>query len=320
MAESKTNTEAIRIGTNSLKYLNSVQDQHLSDADYIPESLQPYVNNYVRSGRKNFDLLSNSQNNFAKSSDEYISIQQGMEGIARGFIRLKDQIELYKSGIGKFKAMIPEINKGTKDENFYLNSAVYGNQWSDAAIDKDGSLYFNVKYGEGKQDFKGVRLDDISDFIAGSSPIITEPWTAKKYVFDLAEQTKRQKDANAPFDYDWILKSTISKLTDTGPQSIIGMAFTDMAGDGQTMSFAEMYRFGLRDSNFYLHPQTGQQLPRDTSWMKDQNNSEILAQLLSKYIADTMQDVYGTVDKKTGLVKKSKADLARELIEKYSNK
>ena len=52
----------------------------------------------------------------------------------------------------------------------------------------------------------------------------------------------------------------------------------------------------------------------------DQNNSEILAQLLSKYIADTMKDIYGTIDKKTGLVQKSKADVARELIEKYSNK
>ena len=98
------------------------------------------------------------------------------------------------------------------------------------------------------------------------------------------------------------------------------MAFTDMAGDGQTMSFAEMYKSGLKDPNFYLHPETGQQLPRDNSWMKDQNNSEILAQLLSKYIADTMKDIYGTIDVSTGQNKKTKADVARELIEKYSNK
>ena len=156
MAESKTNIKALRIGNNSLKYLDSITDQHLTDVDYIPEDLQPYVNEYVRLGRKNFDMMGDVQNDFPKSSDEYISIQQNMEGVARGFIKLKNQVELYKSGIGKFKAMIPEINKGTKDENYYLNSAIFGNQWDGANIDKDGNIIFKIKYGDKEGDVGDV--------------------------------------------------------------------------------------------------------------------------------------------------------------------
>ena len=73
-----------------------------------------------------------------------------------------------------------------------------------------------------------------------------------------------------------------------------------------------MWEHGLNDENYYKHPDTGESLPEDVIWMKDPNNSDVLSKLLSRYITNTMKDLYGVVDKKTGAVRKTQADLAQE--------
>jgi hypothetical protein len=319
MAENKKMQEKFsRVISNSMKYLNSITDNHLNDLGYIPESMQPYVNEYLRDGRQTFDILSNALDDFDKSSDEYVSVQAEMENIAKTFINVRGQIDKYKNGIGQFKQALGNMNKGTQDSSYYINSAIFGNQWDDLIIDKDGFFNFKINNGEDDPSEGVIKLDHISDVVAGDSPIITEPYIGKKYVFNLAETVKQNKNNGSGFNFDWTYNNVLTNLTDNGPSEVIGMAFTDLAGDGQTKSFAEMYESGLRDENLYIHPQTGEKLPRDTNWMKDKNNSNVVSQLLAKYITNTMKDLYGDIDEEKGVVKKTRADIANELIKKYS--
>ena len=256
---------------------------------------------------------------YDKSSDEYMAIQKEIEHIPRSFMNMREQVDKYKNGINSFKNALGEMNKGTQDSNYYLNSAIFGNQWDDMTVDKFGNMQFHLKHGTKVEDVSTFKLNDISNVTSGTTPIVTEPWIGKKYVFDLAQKTKKDKDNKREFDYEWVYNNVLTTMTDNGPVHAVGMAFTDLAGDGQTKSFAEMWEHGLNDENYYKHPDTGESLPEDVVWMKDTNNSDVLSKLLSRYITNTMKDLYGVVDKKTSAVKKTQADLAQELIEKYRN-
>ena len=52
--------------------------------------------------------------------------------------------------------------------------------------------------------------------------------------------------------------------------------------------------------------------------MKDPQYAGTLNKFLAKYITDIMQDVHGTVDKETGQIKKSQAEIAQDIVKKYS--
>ena len=306
-----------RITENSSKFLNNFTDQHLNDFNYIPESIQPYANDFLRKGRLKFDLLSELLEGTEKSSDEYVSTKKEIEKIAKSFVNLRNQVDSYKSGMAEFKTILGDLNKGTQDSNYFINSSIFGNQWSDMIIDDEGNMNFTI--GKGK-DAKLFPLNSLLDFRSGSAPMITEPWTSKNLVMKLAQKTKSEKDLGRPFDYEWAYNSVLNNLTDMGPSETIGMAYTDLAGDGRTKSFAEMYVNGLKNENYYKHPETGVSMPKDSLWMKDPANAGVLNLFLSRYIADVMKDVYGTVDKKTGQVTKkakSQSQLAQDLIKKY---
>ena len=281
-----------RVIANSMKWLDSYTDQHMNDFNYIPESIQPYINNFVREGRKTFDWLSNNLELVDKSSDEYIAMQKEMENTARSFINARGQVDKYKEGVQNFKSALGEMNEGTQDANYFLNSAVFGNQWDDMNIDKDGNFQFQVKSGEGNGEENIFKLNDIADVANGGNPIITEPYGSKKFVWDLANRVKKSKDSGIAFDKEWVEKMTSNNLHEFGPNNIIGMAHTDMSGDGRSKSFADMYEEGLNDKDFYIHPLTGENLPEEANWMKDKNNTEVTAMLLTKYISNVMSDIY----------------------------
>tara|TARA_R110002020_G_scaffold445121_2_gene656968 strand:+ start:1215 stop:2270 length:1056 start_codon:yes stop_codon:yes gene_type:complete len=311
-----------RVVTNSMRFLSSVNDDHLDDWSYIPESVQPYINNFVREGKKTMDWLNGNINKYDKGGDEYIGMQKEMENIAKTFINARKQIDKYKQGIKDFKSVIGNMNPGTRDSNYYINSAVFGNQWDGLEIDKEGNFNFGLSepMGAGRPSrVNKFRLDDMLDVTSGQSPIITEPYGSKAYVWKLAEKIKADKDSGRPFDGTWTYKRVLNNFKEGGPHNTIGMAFTDMTGDNSSKSFAEMWEDGLKDPLFYLHPETGEPLPENSGWMKNKNNAEVLSQLLAKYVTDVMKDVYGVVDEDTGLVKKSQSDLAQELIKKYKH-
>ena len=149
--------------------------------------------------------------------------------------------------------------------------------------------------------------------------IIQEPFAAKAFVFKLAEKTKFEKDSGRPFDGNWTYNSVLNNFTEAGPNATIGIAFADLAGDGQTKSFAEMYEEGMKE-DYYVHPDTGESLPEGLLWMKDPANADVVSKLLSRYVTNIMKDIYGpTIDEETGQIKKSTSQLAQELIEKYSH-
>ena len=310
-----------RVISNSMKFLDGV-DENFSDPKYIPESIQSSINNYVRTSRNTFDELTSAEYQYDKASDEHISIKKEKEHIAKSFITIKNQVDKYKRGIVEFKNAVPQMNKGTQDSNYFISSAINGNQWDELHIDKNGNFNFLVSpedlVNKTSRDARGkfvetggweeenggsVKLDDIPG-------IIQEPYGAKNHVFKLAEKTKVEKDSGEPFDDKWTYNSVLNNLTDAGANGAIGMAFTDLAGDSQTKSFAEMYEEGMKEE-YYIHPDTGEDLPKGLLWMKDPNNADVLSKLLSRYVTNVMKDMHGGSSKR-------QSSLASELIKKYS--
>ena len=325
MAE-KNNTKQARIITNSMKFLDGYDDETMTNSRYIPESIQPYINQFVRNVRSEFDQLTDIESQYDKSSDEHIAIMQGKESKAKSLITLNNQVRAYKQGISKFKQDLQGMNKGTQDANYFMNSAIYGNQWDDLHIDKSGNLNFLIspndligektndarrnfhETGEWTEGSAGVlKLNDMDE-----NAIIQEPYGQKAYVFKLAEKTKVERDSGKPFDEKWTYNSILNNFTEAGPNAVIGTAFTDLAGDGQTKSFAEMYDEGLKEE-YYVHPDTGETMPKGMIWMKDPANADVLSRLLSTYITNTMKDMYGGSQ-----FAQSQSQLAQELIKKYS--
>ena len=342
MAEEKLDKYA-RVTGNGLKYLNTWDEKTITNNPKVPEGIQPYVNNFVKDVRRQWDELTDMEPQFDKSSDEHIAIQQKQEGLAKSYITLNKQKEAYKAGIGSFKSALGGMSKATQEASLFVNSAIYGNQWDSMHINPRGKMSFLVAkeelmgetiegvghnndvkkhFAETGQNILGdggvFSLDDMGDFENGAMPIIQDPAISKLHVMQLAEKTKVDRDSGKAFDEQWAYNNTLNKLTEAGSNAIIGTAFADLAGDSQTKSFAEMYEEGMKE-DYYIHPETGEQLPEGLAWMKDTNNASVLSQLLSKYITNVMKDIHGPVKgSRVALNEQEQDDLANELIRKYS--
>lgn len=286
------NKKTKQVVNDSVAFFNSLTDDHIQDPKYVPESIQPYIANFVRKGRSKFDVLNSELYKHEKSSDNYVILRGQIEGVAKSFINAKSQTESYKKHQGGFRDIMNEINPGTLDDNYYKVATILGNQWDTMAIDDDGYFYFGYTRDKAGKKMEYVPLNKL----ASTAPILTEPYNNKKFVFDLANRTKESRDKNFPFDEEWVYKTTLDQFSSSTPGQIVATAFTDLAGDGRTKTFAELYMQGLGDKLLYTNPETGEKLPRkDTQWMKDTNNSGILSQLLSKFVTGVMKDIYGSV-------------------------
>ena len=316
MAE-KENENYKKIANQGIKYLNSV-----TSPTGIADWMQGPLGEHVRGGRKQFDVLTEIMESVDKNSDEYSEAAREREKIAKSYMTADSQIKAYNTYVGELKGVLPNMSKGTDEKSFYNNMLVGGAQADAVGFDKEGKMNFLSKplgAGKSKGDADLLRLDDMLSTTTGSSPIITEPVGTKAQVWKMAEKTKLDSNAGKPFDANWTYTRVHNNLAESGPQNTIGVAFADLAGDNQSKSFAEMYDEGLRDKSYYIHPDTGDKLPKDSSWMKDPNNADILQKFLGKYITNIMKDVYGpTIDEETGLVKQSTSQLAQDLIKKYS--
>tara|TARA_R100000655_G_scaffold41369_3_gene77216 strand:+ start:5299 stop:6279 length:981 start_codon:yes stop_codon:yes gene_type:complete len=303
--------------TNGYNYLDAEDDAKLADPSYIPGHLQIELRPWIRGKRAEFDQLTEIMESVDKASDEYGAAEIGREKVAQSLITAKSQIEDYKKGTGILKQALGAMNKGTQDSHLYTNMLVFGAQSDGISFDNDGRLSFAGVYGD-KNNVSVFKMDDVKNPMGGGSPVITEPFESKMFVWKLAEETKRKKDLKKDFDYDWMYTRLHNDLTERGHQNTIGMAFTDLAGDNKGRSFAQQYDEGLADPLYYQHPETGDALGPDSSWMKNPENAEVLKKFLSKYLTDVMNDVHGKVDEQTLQVQKTPADLAKEIIKKYS--
>ena len=330
----KTSDKYARVTGDSLRYLNGWDEKTMTNNPKIPENIQPYITHFVKDIRRQWDELTDIEPQFDKSSDEHIAIQQKQEKLGKALITLDKQTKAYKTGIGSFKGTLEGMSPATQEASLFVNSAIYGNQWDSLHINESGKMSFLVageeldndeikqyftETGQNALGSEGVfRLDDMGDFVNGSMPIIQDPAIPKVHVMKLAEKTYVDRDSGKPFDEQRAYNSTLTKLTETGANGIIGTAFADLAGDSQTKSFAEMYEEGLQE-DYYVNPETGEFLPEGTTWMKDPDNSKVLSQLLSKYVTNVMRDIHGpTESPNEALSDQAQNDLADELIKKYS--
>ena len=323
----------INIINNSAKYLDGVDPDTTTSPNHIPDSFFDYVNNFVRKNHDEFSKSAAQESNFDKSSDGLMKIRRKKEKNVKNIVNARKQVDLFNNNTSKFKADSQNMSKGTSDEVYLLNSAVYGNQHDAVHIDEAGDISMLVGFGDlkgsnydgAKSDFmktgewnqalgQVVKLNDMDD-----NAIIQEPFGAKAFVYKLAEKTKIEKDSGKAFDDNWTYNSTLNNFTEAGPRATIGIAFADLAGDGQTKSFAEMYEDGMKE-DYYVHPDTGETLPKGILWMKDPANADVLNKLLSKYITNVMQDIHGPIiNEDTGQIKTTRSQMAQDLIKKYSH-
>ena len=315
---------------NSYKYLDAFDEVAMSDPMNVPSGLLGFIGNKLKKDRANYNLLSNEEYKYDKASEEHLYIKEQKEKIGRGWINMNNNKQKLKENIMGYKNALGSMNKGTDPYNLFVNSAVYGNGHDGMHIDGDGNFHFlmsevEIKDKKAKEKFieTGEWNEEYADVISlndmGNYSIIQEPFVTKNFVFKLADQTKINKDSGKSFDENFVYNAALNNFNDAGPKDTIGAAFADLAGDGITKSFAEMYDEEFLNEEYYIDPETGQRLPKGLEWMRDPANAKMLAGLLARYITNVMKDIHGpTIDVKTGQVKKSQSQLAQEIIEKYS--
>lgn len=298
----------------------------------IQENAFWYLNKKVRKEADYLAQLNFEQGKYDKSSEQHMYIKREKEKVAKVFMNIKDQTNKLEQGTINLKNTLTNgMNAGTKAEDLYANTSVYGGQSKAIHIDNDGIFHFAldtievsdkrteeafanfVETGELDESIgKVVTLKEMS----GRS-IIEEPYIVKSFVLNQAEKTKNDRELGKSFDENSMYNSSLNNFAEAGPKGVVGAAFTDLSGDGQTKSFAEMYEEGM-NPEYYINPDTGQALPAGSEWMKDIANASLLSKLLAKYITNVMKDTYGpTIDLKTGQIKKSTSELAQDLIKKY---
>ena len=298
---------------SGIKYLDAVRDEDLTSGQYIPEHVFNPLSEFVRGIRKTHDVLTEQLDKVDKGSDEYDALSRQREQLVTSLVTAKSQLTALNNGTMNMKLAMPKLNKGTLDANLYGNAIVYAGQSDAVAFDERGKMTFGSAYGAGKNDVARFSLDDM-----GKHSLVTEPMGSKAFVWKLAEKMHVDSTSNKPFNEDWTYTRIFNDLTERGPQNAIGMAFTDMAGDNQTKSFADIWLGGLKDESYYTNPETGEAIDMDVNWMKDVANSDMLKKMLTKYITNVMKDIHGpTINEETGQVKKTQAELADELIKKY---
>ena len=270
----------------SLKYLANLGEDQISSPNYIPDNIQIPLGKFLRNGRKKFDVLDKKLRSVEKDSDEFLTIQKEIEGIAKSFVTAKKQIDVFKSGQGAFKSLVPNLNIGTKSKNFHVNSVIFGEQMDEFVIDDRGKFNFGIEASP-KEYYK---LDNLQDNV----PVVTEPYQSKSFVYKKYEEMQLGKRLGKTFDdgveYNKILYN-IKQFESGTPGEIIGLAHTDLVGDNSVSSFAEMWEDGLADESLYIDPKTGNKLPKDSKWMKEPENVEVLSQKLARHITNGMRDV-----------------------------
>ena len=315
---------------NSYKYFDGYDDTAMSGSSIVPDTIMPYIDRKVRAEMNYHNQLKLEEGKYDKASSQHMYIQKEEEKVGRAIININNQTQKFKYGISETKRSLGTMNPGTDPYDLFANTAVYSGQ-APLYIDNDGNFNFLldeveiteernkavgkfIETGEWNED--GGEVVTLND-MAGRS-IIQEPYVTKAFVFKLADKTKNDKDSGKQFDEKWTYNSSLNNFNEAGPKDTIGAAFADLAGDGITKSFAEMYEEGM-NPEYYIDPETGQALPRGIDWMRDTANAKLLARLLSKYLTNVMKDIHTpTIDEDTGQIKKSKSQLAQELIEKYS--
>ena len=249
----------------------------------IPGHVFPFVNRKIRKEADYLTQLTFEEGKYDKSSEQYAYIKREKEKVARLFMNIKDQTNKLEQGTINLKDTLSNgMNLGTKAEDLHANASVYGGQAKALHIDNDGMFHFaldTVEVWDSKNEeaftnfVETGELDKSMGEVVtlkemGSRSIVEEPYIVKSFVLNQAEKTKNDKELGKPFDEDWVYNSSLNNFAEAGPKGVVGAAFTDLSGDGQTKSFAEMYEEGM-NPEYYINPETGQPLPGNPEWMKD---------------------------------------------------
>ena len=286
MAKKQSKPE--RVIGNAYKYFDSIDDDYLEDPSYIPEHIQPYISQVIRRDRASFDILERRLNLEDKDSDDYISALRAREEIAKKFITIRKQIDLFNKRTKSVKDILPNINPATTEENAYVNLAVHGNQWDSFHIDEDGKFHFGLEVEMSPSKLNFFKFEDIQD----NNPIITEPFKEKTDMFKLANITKSKRDTGAPFDWKWTYDKILYSLNEAGSDAVMGLAFTDIAGDGKTKSFIEQWDEGLVDETIY-RDDDGELIELTSEDFKNPENTKVLSKVFSKYMTNVMAEIGG---------------------------
>ena len=298
--------DASQVLGKSLGYLNNLKNNRQADFLDVPDKIQPYINQWIRDSHRKFIELDMAMKTVRKDTDEYTYLQNMVNAIGKSWVTARKQIDIYKEQQDEFRSVVPRINAGTQEDSLMVNATVYGNEWDALGIDDNGEFAFIV-------DEQPYKLNNMPQ-------IIDEPFVGKNYIIKLAEQVKALKDQKKPFDANWIYRNILDNISKTGAEGIIGLAHTDLAGDGVSKTFAELWEEGLADKTLYSNPKhtdspfkavdsDGEDeeysvdvpegegeplnLPPNPLWMKLPENAEMLKEKLAQFYTNVAGDIYG---------------------------
>ena len=268
--------------------------ESLGNLGSLSKEEKAHTRDWLRGKR---DEYSNLSAQFATNKDP--NIQDKMDEINESIVNAKSQIDLYNTQ-GTDYSQDKVAMGGSYDSKMHMD--IWGKKGGyKFNLEDDGSTFFTSKQpsdedvlsgkSTGGYESKKVSLNEIKDGWNVENSVVENlerkmrgSLEANKYEGKFFSKTKTQEDL-------------YTSLLDTGPEGIQVFAETDLTGTygNVDLSFKDLWANGMGDKSMYT------KFPKDkgTDWMYDDNNSDYLAGLMAKHMANTHEELNKGYDEKS---------------------
>ena len=268
--------------------------ESLGNLGSLSKEEKAHTRDWLRSKR---DEYSNLSAQFATNKDP--NIQDKMDEINESIVNAKSQIDLYNTQ-GTDYSQDKVAMGGSYDSKMHMD--IWGKKGGyKFNLEDDGSTSFMSKQpsdedvlsgkSTGGYESKKVSLNEIKDGWNVENSVVENlerkmrgSLEANKYEGKFFSKTKTQEDL-------------YTSLLDTGPEGVQVFAETDLTGTygNVDLSFKDLWANGMGDKSMYT------KFPKDkgTDWMYDDNNSDYLAGLMAKHMANTHEELNKGYDEKS---------------------
>tara|TARA_R110000765_G_scaffold200088_2_gene305698 strand:- start:2333 stop:3946 length:1614 start_codon:yes stop_codon:yes gene_type:complete len=209
---------------------------------------------------------------------------------------LDNQLGEFQLDKQKYLTDIGDLLPGQFDSEFYADNYTK-NKASAYTIDDNGNIIFDdgSLFNERKGSYKlknGVSLNAIDDMAAAAT----------------TQAINDGRGSNKNFNFNNVKNSLEKNFLSTGSEGVMVLSQTDLnENDNQVVSFATEYVNGALPDKVYallegsgvndsVGPQSatqdGSNLKRDAKWMEDPGNRDLLANMMSTYVAGGIETVY----------------------------
>lgn len=258
--------------------------EKLGDLGTLSQEEKNITKQWFRSKRDEYNDLSVQ---FQKTKDP--ALQDKMDDINSAIMNVGGNVKRYNENTLQWSEDIGKVAYGSKTFDGKTVGGIYGKTGSHTmSFDEYGNMNFigaapsdeDVLSGKKQGGASVVSLNDID----GGWNLRNS--TVEAFERDIRGNLEANKKEGKFFSKTKTQGDMYSKLVESGPEGIQVFAETDMTGTygDQNLSFEKLWKNGkLNDPSMYNKFAPGD----GTDWMFDDANSDYLAGLISKHIANT---------------------------------